>query len=70
MCPGLEEWWLYKGFKISKIHDLNIYAQTVSIEFLVDTIFCVWWLARLSIFIHANILVLVSEFIVVAIFSE
>ena len=38
--------------------------------FLVDTLFCVKWLARLSIFIHADILVLVSEFVVVVISSE
>ena len=33
--------------------------------FLVDTLFSVKWLARLSIFIHADNLVLVSEFVVV-----
>ena len=38
--------------------------------FLVDTLFCVKWLARLSIFIHADISVLVSEFVVVVILSE
>ena len=38
--------------------------------FLVDTLFCVKWLARLSIFILADILVLVSEFLVVVILSE
>ena len=38
--------------------------------FLVDTLFCVKWLAILSIFIHADILVLVSEFLVVVILSE
>ena len=38
--------------------------------FLVNTLFCVKWLARLSIFIHADILVLVSEFVVVVILSE
>ena len=38
--------------------------------FFGDTSFCVKWLARLSIFIHANILVLVSEFVVVVILSE
>ena len=35
--------------------------------FLADTMFCVKWLAKLNIFI---ILVLVSEFVVVAILSE
>ena len=29
--------------------------------FLVDTLFCVKWLPRLSIFIHADILVLISD---------
>ena len=38
--------------------------------FLVDTLFCVEWLARLSIYIHADNLVLVSEFVVVVILSE
>ena len=38
--------------------------------FLVDTLFCVKWLARLNIFIHADILVVVSEFVVVVILSE
>ena len=37
---------------------------------LVDTLLCVKWLARLSIFIHADILVLVSEFVVVVFLSE
>ena len=35
-----------------------------------DTLFYVKWLARLSIFIHADILVLVSGFLVVVILSE
>ena len=35
--------------------------------FLVDTLFCVKWLARLSIFIHADILILVNEFVVVVV---
>ena len=33
--------------------------------FLVDTLFCVKWQARLSILTHADILVPVSEFVVV-----
>ena len=32
---------------------------------LVDTLFCVKWLARLSIFIHADIVAQISEFVVV-----
>ena len=62
---GLGEWWLHKG-------GLNL--QTIismlklCLGFLVDTfLFYVKWLARLNIFIHADILVLVS---VVAILSE
>ena len=39
----------------------------VCLEFLVDTTFYVKWLAKLNIFI---ILVLVSEFVVVAILAE
>ena len=38
--------------------------------FFVDTLFCVKWLARLSIYIHADNLVLISEFVVVVILSE
>ena len=35
--------------------------------FLVDTLFCVRWLARPSIFIYTDMLVLVSEFVVVVV---
>ena len=63
MYPGLEEWWLHRGFKPAK---RLIYARTVSIESTQYFVYSMW-LARL---IRANILVLVSEFIVVAIFSE
>ena len=38
--------------------------------FLVDTLFCIKWLARVSIFIYADLLVLVSEFVVMVILSE
>ena len=38
--------------------------------FLVDTLFCVKWLARASIFIYDDMLVLVSEFVVVVRFIE
>ena len=38
--------------------------------FYVDTLLCVKWLAKLSIFIHVDILVLFSEFVVVVILSE
>ena len=43
---------------------------TLCLGFLVDTLFCVKWLARLSIFIHTDILVLVNEFVAVVISSE
>ena len=51
------------GFKSLK---LNMSMQSVS------RIPCRYfeWLARLSIFTHANILVLVNEFVVVIILSE
>ena len=61
MYPGLGEWWLHEGvLNLRTLVIFNIYVQ----GFLVDTLFCVKWLARLSIFIHADILVLVSEFVV------
>ena len=37
--------------------------------FLIDTLFCVKLLVKLIIFIHADILVLVSEFVVLVILS-
>ena len=33
-----------------------------------DTLFCIKWLTRQSIFTHADILILVSEFVVVVIY--
>ena len=53
------------SFKSSKLVILNFCAQTLG--FLVDTIFFIKHLARL---IHADILVPVSEVIVVVILSE
>ena len=38
-----------KGFKSPK---LNMYMLKLCLGFLVDTLFCVKWLARLSIFTH------------------
>ena len=70
MCPGLGEWWLHK--EVSNLQNLvifNIYVQ-LCLGFLVDTLFCIKWLARLSIFIPGDILVLFSEFVVVVILSE
>ena len=63
MCPGLGEQWLHKG--VLNLRNL-ISMLKLCLGFLVDTLLCVKWLARLSVFIHADILVLVSEFVVVA----
>ena len=62
MCPGLGEWWLHK--EVLNLQN-SISMLKLCLGFLVDTLFCVKWLARLSVFIHADILVLVSEFVVV-----
>ena len=68
MCPGLGEWWLHKGvLNLQNLVIFNIYAQTVSRIPCRHFVFCVKWL---GIFIHADILVLVSEFVVVVILSE
>ena len=68
MCPGLGEWWLHKDvFNLRDLVIFNIYAQTVS---KIPCRLCVKWLARLSIFIHDNIIVLVSEFVVVVVLSD
>ena len=37
MCPGFEEWWLYKSFKSPKLVIFNFYAQIIPREFLVNT---------------------------------
>ena len=37
MCPGFEEWWLYKCFESPKLVIFNFYAQIIPREFLVDT---------------------------------
>ena len=70
MCPGLREWWLHKGpLNLQNLVIFKMYTQTVfrnPCRYFV----CVKWLARLSIFIHADILVLISEFVVVVILSE
>ena len=67
MCPDLGEWWLHKGvLNVRNLVIFNIYAQTACRHFY----FCVKWLARLSTFIHTDILVLVSESVVVVILSE
>ena len=39
MCPGFEEWWLYKCFKSPKLVIFNFYAQIIAREFRVDTIY-------------------------------
>ena len=55
--------------KSPKLNEL-ISMLKLCLGFLLDTLFCVKWLARLSIFIHAGILVLVTEFVVVVFLSE
>ena len=51
MCPGLGEWWLHKEV-------LNLQTMLkLCLEFLVNTLFYVKWLAEISIFNHADILV-------------
>ena len=78
MCLGFEEWWLYKCFKSPKRVIFNLYAQIIPREFLVDTTYVHMYVLhkadgklRLSIFIGVDILVvLISEFVVVAILSE
>ena len=67
MCPGLGEWWLHKG--VLNLRNL-ISMLKLCLGFLVDSLFCIKWLVRLSIFIYADILVLISEFVVVVIISE
>ena len=44
MCPGLE-WWLHKG--VLNLRN-SISMLKLCLGFLVDTLFCVKWLARLS----------------------
>ena len=54
----------------------DLYAQTMPRRFLVDTTYIAMyvamfnWQLRLNTFIYVDILVLVSEFVVVAILSE
>ena len=48
----------------------NICAHIVSIGLYVEILFCVKCLAKLSIFIHDDNLVLVSKFVVVIILSR
>ena len=69
MYPGLGEWWLHNGI-VNLQNLISISMLKLCPGFYVDTLFCVKWLTRLSIFIHGDILVLVSEFVVVVILSE
>ena len=58
---------------VLNLHNLVIFNLSIlplCLGFLVDTSFCVKWLAKLSIDIHTDILVLVSELVVVVILSE
>ena len=67
MCPGLGEWWLHEGvLNLQNLVIFNIYAQIVS------SIPCRHFkVASMNKhFILADILVLVSEFVVVVILSQ
>ena len=57
------------GFKSSKLVILNFFAQTIP-RIPCRHNFYIKHLARLSIFIHTDILAPVSEFVVVVILSE
>ena len=70
MCPGLREWWLQNG--VLNLHNLvifNIYTVTVSRIPCRHFVLCKV-AGKTSIYIHTDILVLVSELVVVVILSE
>ena len=71
MCPGLGEWSLHKGIlNLRNLVIFNVYAQIVTRIPCRHFILCENCLARLHIFNHADILILVNEFVVVVILSE
>ena len=67
MFPGLEAWWLHKG--VLNLRNLVIFAQTVSRIPCRHFVLCKV-ASKTKHFIHTDILVLVSEFVVVVILSE
>ena len=67
VCTGLEAWWLHKG--VLNLRNLAIFAQTVSRIPCRHFVLCKV-ASKTKHFIHADILVLVSEFVVVVILSE
>ena len=72
MCPGLGEWSLHKGILkgVLNLRNLVIYPQIVSMVPCRHLVLCKVASKTTSIFIRADILVLVSEFLVVVILSE
>ena len=58
------------GFYISKTVIFNFYAPTMPMRFLVDTTYICTYLLCKAFFIHADILLSVSEFVVVAVLFE
>ena len=67
MCPGLGEWWLHKEvLNLLNLVIFNIYAQTVSRIPCRHFILCKV-ASKTKHFVHADILVLVSEFVVVVV---
>ena len=72
MCPGLGEWCrLHKEvLNLQNLVIFNIYAQTVSRIPCRHFVLCKVASKTISIFIHADILVMVSEFVVVVILPE
>ena len=70
MCPGLGGWWLHKlVLNLQNFVIFNIYAQTVSRIPCRHFVLCKV-ASKTKHFILADILVLVSEFLVVVILSE
>ena len=70
MCSGLGEWWLHKGvLNLQNLVIFNIYAQIVSRIPCRHFILCKV-ASKTKHFILADILVLVSEFLVVVVLSK
>ena len=68
MCPGLGEWWLHKGvLNLQNFVIFNVYTQIVSRIPCKHIILCKV-ASKTTHFILADILVLVSEFVVVVIY--
>ena len=52
MCPGFEDWWLYKSvLNLQNMWSFNFYTQIIPREFLVDTI-CMCYIKQLAMYFH------------------